>query len=62
MLFAKFLVLRKVIFIAYLGAESLTKTIESVAASKYPAHRKLLFIICDGMIMGFGNGLLLINN
>lgn len=37
------------------GAESLTKTIESVASSIYPAQRRLLFVICDGMIMGSGN-------
>ncbi|OAD77723.1 glycosyltransferase family 2 protein, partial [Phycomyces blakesleeanus NRRL 1555(-)] len=35
--------------------ESLKKTIDSIAALKYDDKRKLLFIICDGMIIGGGN-------
>ncbi|KAG0177839.1 hypothetical protein DFQ29_004285 [Apophysomyces sp. BC1021] len=35
--------------------ESLKKTIDSVAVLKYDDKRKLLFIICDGMIIGGGN-------
>ena len=34
---------------------ALTRTINSLAESKYSPHRKLLFIICDGMITGAGN-------
>ncbi|KAG0970469.1 hypothetical protein G6F31_000872 [Rhizopus arrhizus] len=37
------------------GEEELRKTIDSVAALKYDDKRKLLFIICDGMIVGGGN-------
>ncbi|KAF7729534.1 hypothetical protein EC973_004208 [Apophysomyces ossiformis] len=37
------------------GEESLKKTIDSVATLKYDDKRKLLFIICDGMIIGGGN-------
>ncbi|OZJ04374.1 hypothetical protein BZG36_03199 [Bifiguratus adelaidae] len=37
------------------GEESLKKTINSLAALKYDDRRKLLFIICDGMIVGSGN-------
>jgi chitin synthase len=35
--------------------ESLKRTINSLAALKYDDKRKLLFIICDGMIVGSGN-------
>ncbi|TPX33598.1 chitin synthase [Synchytrium microbalum] len=35
--------------------ESLSRTFESVAATKYDDKRKLLFVICDGMIVGSGN-------
>jgi chitin synthase len=37
------------------GEESMRKTIDSLAALKYDDKRKLLFIICDGMIVGAGN-------
>ncbi|CAO1625037.1 unnamed protein product [Parajaminaea phylloscopi] len=37
------------------GEEELRKTIDSIAAQKYDDKRKLLFIICDGMIVGSGN-------
>ncbi|KAI9096605.1 chitin synthase-domain-containing protein [Phlyctochytrium arcticum] len=37
------------------GAESLTKTLESLASLRYDDKRKLLFVICDGMIIGSGN-------
>ncbi|KAJ3190616.1 hypothetical protein HK101_008533 [Irineochytrium annulatum] len=37
------------------GAESLTKTLESLALLKYDDKRKLLFIVADGMIIGSGN-------
>ncbi|RKP05556.1 P-loop containing nucleoside triphosphate hydrolase protein, partial [Thamnocephalis sphaerospora] len=39
------------------GEESLRGTIDSLAALKYDDKRKLLFIICDGMIVGSGNDL-----
>ncbi|KAG0166565.1 hypothetical protein DFQ28_006404 [Apophysomyces sp. BC1034] len=35
--------------------ESLRKTIDSIATLKYDDKRKLLFLICDGMIIGGGN-------
>ncbi|KAJ1730504.1 hypothetical protein LPJ61_002974 [Coemansia biformis] len=35
--------------------ESLKNTIDSMAKTKYDDKRKLLFIVCDGMIMGSGN-------
>ncbi|KAI7879493.1 hypothetical protein K492DRAFT_148265 [Lichtheimia hyalospora FSU 10163] len=35
--------------------ESLRKTINSLATLRYDDKRKLLFIICDGMIVGSGN-------
>ncbi|KAI8047482.1 chitin synthase-domain-containing protein [Thamnidium elegans] len=37
------------------GEEELKKTIDSIAALHYDDKRKLLFIICDGMIVGGGN-------
>ena len=37
------------------GEQSLKKTIDSLANTKYDDKRKLLFIICDGMIVGSGN-------
>lgn len=37
------------------GEEELKKTIDSIAALKYDDKRKLMFIICDGMIIGGGN-------
>ncbi|RCI02562.1 hypothetical protein CU098_002959 [Rhizopus stolonifer] len=35
--------------------ESLRKTIDSIAVLKYDDKRKLLFLVCDGMIVGSGN-------
>lgn len=37
------------------GIESLTKTLESMATLRYDDKRKLLFVVCDGMIIGAGN-------
>ncbi|PWN45202.1 chitin synthase 8 [Ceraceosorus guamensis] len=37
------------------GEESMRKTIDSLAALKYDDKRKLLFVICDGNIVGAGN-------
>ena len=37
------------------GVESLTKTIDSLSTFHYDDKRKLLFVICDGMIIGSGN-------
>jgi chitin synthase len=37
------------------GEEELKKTIDSIAALQYDDKRKLIFIICDGMIIGGGN-------
>ncbi|KAH8926724.1 glycosyltransferase family 2 protein [Atractiella rhizophila] len=37
------------------GEDSLKKTIDSLATLKYDDKRKLLFLICDGMIIGSGN-------
>ncbi|WFD36645.1 chitin synthase [Malassezia cuniculi] len=37
------------------GEESLRKTIDSLAAQEYDDKRKLLFLVCDGMITGSGN-------
>ena len=37
------------------GEDSLRECIESLAALKYDDKRKLLFVICDGMIIGSGN-------
>ncbi|KAJ2669113.1 hypothetical protein IWW42_004801 [Coemansia sp. RSA 1085] len=37
------------------GEDSLKQTIDSLAQLKYDDKRKLLFIVCDGMIMGSGN-------
>ncbi|KZS98103.1 glycosyltransferase family 2 protein [Sistotremastrum niveocremeum HHB9708] len=37
------------------GEESLRRTIDSLAALRYDDKRKLLFIICDGNIIGSGN-------
>ncbi|KDN52499.1 glycosyltransferase family 2 protein [Tilletiaria anomala UBC 951] len=37
------------------GEESMRKTINSLAALKYDDKRKLIVIICDGMIVGSGN-------
>ncbi|KAJ1956518.1 hypothetical protein EC988_001307, partial [Linderina pennispora] len=37
------------------GEDSLKNTIDSLARLKYDDKRKLLFIVCDGMIMGSGN-------
>jgi chitin synthase len=37
------------------GEESLKKTIDSLATLTYDDKRKLLLIICDGMIIGSGN-------
>ncbi|KZT19143.1 glycosyltransferase family 2 protein [Neolentinus lepideus HHB14362 ss-1] len=37
------------------GEQSLRKTIDSLARMKYDDKRKLLVILCDGMIVGSGN-------
>ncbi|KAH8833739.1 glycosyltransferase family 2 protein [Flagelloscypha sp. PMI_526] len=37
------------------GESSLRRTIDSLAQTKYDDKRKLLFIICDGMVVGSGN-------
>ncbi|KAI0074333.1 glycosyltransferase family 2 protein [Panus rudis PR-1116 ss-1] len=37
------------------GHASLKRTIDSLAQTKYDDKRKLLFIICDGMVVGSGN-------
>lgn len=37
--------------------QSIRGTLESLAASDYPSHKKLLFIVADGMITGSGNTL-----
>ncbi len=37
------------------GTSSLRRTIESLAQTRYDDKRKLLFIICDGMVVGSGN-------
>lgn len=37
------------------GEDSLRRTIDSLAAMRYDDKRKLLFIICDGNIIGSGN-------
>lgn len=37
------------------GEESLKKTIDSLAVLNYDDKRKLIFIICDGNIIGSGN-------
>jgi chitin synthase len=37
------------------GVESLTKTLDSLSTFKYDDKRKLLMVICDGMIIGSGN-------
>lgn len=37
------------------GEESLKKTIDSLATLNYDDKRKLIFVICDGMIVGAGN-------
>lgn len=37
------------------GPDSLSRTLESLAAMKYDDKRKLLLVICDGMIVGSGN-------
>ncbi|KAI8052846.1 chitin synthase-domain-containing protein [Syncephalis plumigaleata] len=37
------------------GEDSLKETIDSLAVLRYDDKRKLLFIICDGMIVGSGN-------
>ena len=37
------------------GPESLTKTLDSIAAADYATNRKLLVVLCDGLITGSGN-------
>lgn len=37
------------------GEDSLRRTIDSLAALNYDDKRKLIFIICDGNIIGSGN-------
>lgn len=39
------------------GAESIRKTINSLARMRYDDKRKLIFVICDGYLMGAGNDL-----
>ncbi|EGG12793.1 family 2 glycosyltransferase [Melampsora larici-populina 98AG31] len=39
------------------GAEGIGKTLDSIAGSDYADSRKLLFIVCDGMITGHGEKL-----
>lgn len=39
------------------GEEELKKTIDSLAALQYDDKRKLIFLICDGLIVGSGNEL-----
>ncbi|WAR56834.1 hypothetical protein PtB15_7B685 [Puccinia triticina] len=36
------------------GAEGIRKTLDSIAAADYSDARKLLFVVCDGMITGHG--------
>jgi chitin synthase len=37
------------------GEDSLRRTIDSLAGSDYDDKRKLIFVICDGNIIGSGN-------
>jgi chitin synthase len=37
------------------GEGSIRKTVESLACSKYDDKRKLIVVICDGMVIGAGN-------
>ena len=37
------------------GEESLRRTLDSLAALKYDDKRKLMFVLCDGNIIGSGN-------
>ena len=37
------------------GRESLLVSLERIALSKYPDSKKLIMVICDGMIVGTGN-------
>src|SRR5439155_20782964 len=37
------------------GEDSMRKTLDSLAILRYDDKRKLLFIVCDGMIVGSGN-------
>lgn len=37
------------------GTESIRKTVNSIARLRYDDRRKLIFVICDGNIMGAGN-------
>ena len=37
------------------GEESIRATCESIVATNYPNNRKLLFLVCDGIITGSGN-------
>ncbi|KAI8919141.1 chitin synthase-domain-containing protein [Powellomyces hirtus] len=37
------------------GESSLRKSLESLACMEYEGARKLLFVICDGMVVGSGN-------
>jgi chitin synthase len=34
---------------------SLQRTFESLATCRYPSEKKLIFVVCDGMVMGSGN-------
>lgn len=36
------------------GEDSVRGTVESIAATNYSDHRKLIWIVCDGMITGHG--------
>jgi chitin synthase len=37
------------------GEQEIRRALDSVATSDYPNDRKLLFIVCDGMVTGSGN-------
>jgi hypothetical protein len=37
------------------GKEEIKRTLDSISGTKYPDERKLLVVICDGLIMGQGN-------
>jgi chitin synthase len=37
------------------GYDSLSKTFTSLAMADYDGQRKLLFVVCDGMVIGHGN-------
>lgn len=37
------------------SSKALKATLDSISASDYPVERKLLFVICDGLVLGEGN-------